>query len=162
MKTSIEEKIITIEFSSEQEQELFLDSELFKQLVKWKQTSDDAIKKLNEIVRDFPKISQPFIRTFPDKEEPPFDVSPRIDDPVLFPTYTTESDKHTITRTIVTQSDATPKYSGGCDATPKYGDGCDATPKYGKCEVDFPSKYHCDVDPEFLKKIQKKKKNAEP
>lgn len=156
MKTSIEEKSITIEFSSEQEQELFLDSELFKQLVKWKQTSDDAIKKLNEIVRDFPKISQPFIRTFPDKEEPPFDMSPRIDDPVKFPTYThyntTDSDKYITTRTTVMQN----------DATPKYGDGCDATPKYGKCEVDFPSKYPCDVDPEFLKKIQKKQKNAKP
>lgn len=156
MKIVIDKENISIVFEDKNEKKEFLDSKLFKKLMNW--VSKKQADKINSFdwekwKKEHQEIWNPIIYPTPNQiQDPPIDISPRIDDPVRFPSTTEPYRPSWITVTQHTEQ------RGGCDATPKF-DGCDATPRYGKATVDWPSKYHCDATPEFLKNNEQKRKS---
>ena len=156
MRIVIDKENISIVFEDNDEKKEFLDSKLFKKLTNWvSKKQEDKINSFDweKWKKEHPEIWTPIIYPAPNQiQDPPIDISPRIDDPVRFPSTTEPYRPSWITVTQDTEQ------RGGCDATPKF-DGCDATPRYGKATVDWPSKYPCDATPEFLKNNEQKRKS---
>jgi len=155
MRIVIDKENVSIVFEDKDEKKEFLNSKIFKKLTNW--VSKKQVDKINSFdwekwKKEHPEIWNPIIYPAPNQiQDPPIDISPRIDDPVRFPSTTEPYRPSWITVTQHTEQ------RGGCDATPKF-DGCDATPRYGKATVDWPGKYPCDATPAFLKDNGKKKK----
>ena len=171
MRIVIDKENVSIVFENDDEKKEFLDSEMFKQLTNW--SSGKETKTVNDFdwekwlekhplnrkfdwekwKKEHPEIWNPIIYPAPNQiQDPPIDISPRIDDPVRFPNISDEPYRPSWI-TVTQHTDQ----RGGCDATPKF-DGCDATPRYGKATVDWPGKYPCDATPAFLKDNGKKKR----
>lgn len=152
MKTTIIDSKITIEFESKEEKEAFLDSNVFKDLMKWESFKidipDDKKEKeidWEEINKKYKPWTYPYIPPYiKDPEYPPGDVSPRIDDPVRFPS--TDPDVSPPWTTITMRDSDDTEIVGGADATPRY----------GKATVDWPSKYPCEAGPLVRKKSKRK------
>ncbi len=107
-----------------------------------------------KIAKKYKPGTYPYIPPYiKDPEYPPGDFSPRIDDPVRFPSTDPDVSPPWITTTMRDSDDT--EIVGGADATPKF-DGCDATPRYGKATVDWPSKYPCEAGPAVRKKSKRK------
>lgn len=152
MKTTIIDSKITIEFESKEEKEAFLDSEVFKDLMKWesfkiKINIPDDKKDIDweKILKKFKPWTYPYIPPYiEDPKYPPEEDSPRIDDPVRFPS--TAPDSLPSWTTITTRNTDDIEIIGGADATPRY----------GKATVDWPSKYPCEAGPLVRKKSKRK------
>lgn len=154
MKIVIDKESISIVFKDIEEKEKFIESKKFKKLLNWvSNQKEDEPFDWEKWKKEHPEFWNPITYPIPNQiQDPPIDISPRIDDPVRFPSTTEPYRQSWITVTQDTEQ------HGGCDATPKF-NGCDATPRYGKATVDWPSKYPCEVDSEFLnKKKQFKRK----
>lgn len=158
MKVVIDKESVSIVFEDSEEKNKFTESKYFQEFLKTLNAfglGDKAKEKIDGFDwekwrKQHPEIWNPITYPIPNQiQDPPIDVSPRINDPVRFPTHT-EDDPNRYKYYTVTM--------GGADATPKF-DGADATPRYGKATVDWPSRYPCDVDSEFLKKKDGKKRS---
>lgn len=159
MKIVIDKENVSLVFEDNEEKKKFIDSKEFQKFLKIVDefVGDKAKEKIkgfdwDKMIKEHPEIWNPVTYPIPDHiQDPPIDTTPHIDDLPHFPGTNVPNHYKWIT---VTQ-DA--EQHGGCDATPKF-DGCDATPRYGKATVDWPSKYHCDATPAFLKDNGKKKR----
>lgn len=157
MRIVIDKENISIVFENDDEKKEFLDSKIFKKLTNW--ASKKQADKINSFdwekwKKEHPEIWNPITYPIPNQiQDPPIDISPRIDDPVRF--TNTSDEPYRPSWITVTQHT---EQRGGCDATPKL-DGCDATPRYGKATVDWPSKYPCDATPAFLKNNEQERKS---
>lgn len=135
MRIVIDKENISIVFEDKDEKKEFLNSKFFKKLTNW--VSKKQADKINNFdwekwKKEHPETWNPIIYPIPNQiQDPPIDISPRIDDPVRFPSTTEPYRPSWMTVTQHTDQ------HGGCDATPKF-DGCDATPRYGKATVDWP------------------------